>query len=479
MKLKQLLSISFFGILSHFSISQTEIFSNTGTHSFTVPDGVLTLKVECVGAGGAGGRVTPSNFLDEDAAGGGGGGAYAMSIVPVVFGDSYSLYVGVGGVNDGSSTDGEASYWEDGALVLAAGGTTRSGNDNESGALGGLAINSVGTITYSGGNGGDGDEGDADGGGGGGAAGSTGNGNNGGTVTAGSATANYGGYGGNGGDDGASGSTGGTYGGGGGGSSANGSNDRDGGEGGTGVVVISYCMVTGISPEFVCANSNTEVQISGTNFVDVDSVTVNGTSVSYTVVSDTEITINNLTGATSGEVIVYTQNGSSKALNVLEIQDYQVTVSVTSGALLTANYTGGSSATYQWVDCINMNQNVSGAIQNEFLPTSNGLYAVIIEENGCEVMSDCITADAVQIYDQDMSDLSVYPNPAQNVLWVKGITNVNSVNIYTITGQTEVINYQISNQGLEINVQSLSKGMYVIELITIHQEIKRFTFIKQ
>jgi hypothetical protein len=102
------LAISSFSILN----AQTQQFTIAGGDTFTVPSSCLTLKVECIGGGGAGGRVTPSNIFDDDAAGGGGGGAYAMSIVPVTGGNTYNVYVGNGGTNTGSSTQGEDSWWK-------------------------------------------------------------------------------------------------------------------------------------------------------------------------------------------------------------------------------------------------------------------------------------------------------------------------------------------------------------------------------
>ena len=72
---KQLLSIGLIALAPMAFFGQTnQLFTTAGPHNFTVPTGVLSVKVECVGGGGAGGRVTPSNVFDDDAAGGGGGG---------------------------------------------------------------------------------------------------------------------------------------------------------------------------------------------------------------------------------------------------------------------------------------------------------------------------------------------------------------------------------------------------------------------
>jgi len=63
------------------------------------------------------------------------------------------------------------------------------------------------------------------------------------------------------------------------------------------------------------------------------------------------------------------------------------------------------------------------------------------------------------------ADISIYPNPVQELLNIKGNSTVNSVSIMTITGQKamEVIN--ISGNG-SINVYGLLPGMYIVKIKT-------------
>ena len=151
-----------------------ETFTTSGT--WTAPPGVTEITVEVWGGGGGG--AAPSGNTGH---GGGGGGAYAMQVIPVVPGTTYSFTVGAGG---SPGNNGGNSFFEDGSDVLAAGGT--SGN-NSSGGAGGSAAASVGMTTFSGGNGGDGRSGGPSnsrfGGGGGGSAFTTANGQNGGNWT--------------------------------------------------------------------------------------------------------------------------------------------------------------------------------------------------------------------------------------------------------------------------------------------------------
>jgi len=479
MKLKLLLFSSLalgFGLTTN---AQEQQFTTDGSHSFTVPESVIGLRVECIGAGGAGGRVDPSNVFDTDAAGGGGGGAYARSIVSVSEDSTYNLVVGKGGTNTSSTNiHGGDSYFSD-TLVLAEGGLTRTGNDNESGVNGGQATNSIGDITYSGGKGGDGDESDADGGGGGGAAGSTGNGSNGGNITAGGNTTSYGGAGGRGGADGASGQAGNSYGGGGGGSSANGSSSRNGGAGADGFVVVKWAAIDTIHPSLVCATANETVTIEGSNFTVVDSVLLNGQHVLFTLINTTTIELVIDSSLHSGRVIVYTENGISQT-DTLTITRNSVSLSNDLNSL-EATYTGDSlAANWYWYNCVS-NDTVNTDSIGSFTASELGVYGVYVEENACVVQSACVvvnelavvtptdTTSTTGIRDAINNDaINLYPNPTSGKITIEANTNnsIQDVNIFDIKGSLVLHQSAKNQQKTTINISHLNAGVYIVKIIT-------------
>lgn len=462
---KSILTLLFFVLIFNCEdFAQTIQFNTAGTHNFTVPSSVITLKVECIGGGGAGGRVTPSNIFDYDAAGGGGGGAYASSVISVYADSIYQVVVGAGGMNNGTSIHGGDSYFGDGSQVLADGGSTCTGNDNSTGANGGQISNSVGTILYNGGNGGNGNEGDANGGGGGGAAGTSGNGYTGGTTNGGASQSNYGGNGGDGGFDGDNGDAGGNYGGGGGGSSAQGSNDRDGGPGASGLVVISWSEVTGFFPDTVCSNSNDTITVLGSNFTGVDSVWVNGTSVSFNVISPTQIQLVLNSGITTGQIVVKTENGKSGSLSNLVVISGVLNVLV-NGLELTAQYSGSIGATYQWVDCINGNSPINGATSSTYTATQNGLYAVVVNDFGCEMVSGCETINTVGDEIIDMNQFFIFPNPSSDAFQIGNYQSIiEMIKIVDLSGKTVLESVQVDANS-KIDVSTLLDGMYLVYLI--------------
>lgn len=446
--------------LSIISSGQVDIYTTVGTQTFVAPSGVLTVKVQCIGAGGAGGRVTPANIFDDDAAGGGGGGAYAEGIVSVNGGSTYDVVVGAGGINDGTSTNGGDSYFANGLEVLASGGETRSGNDNVTGAGGGLAINSVGAIKYNGGIGGTGDEGDTNGGGGGGAAGTSGAGSNGGELLAGGSTADYGGHGGAGGADGDFGDAGGNYGGGGGGSSCNGSDDRNGGEGAGGLVIISWSEILSLTPNTVCSGG--EVVVSGSNFSGTDSVILNGLQIPFSVTNDNELVLTIPALATSGEIIIYTPKGASQSIETLTISSGTVTINAdVTGTILTANYSGdNSSSTFQWLDCINMNDSIVGATDSVYNVTQNGLYAITVNENGCIVTSDCFTVISTSVVENTFQNqIKLYPQPTTGIVFVETTETISNLTIYNLNGEV-VFQLSDSENQTQLDLEFLPAGVY-------------------
>lgn len=187
-------------------------YNTSGANTYNAPSGCTSVLAQVWG-GGAGGAA---GFASVGGAGGGGGG-FSQSIVAVVGGNTYNLFVGAGGSSGAGA--GQDSWFVDASTVMAKGG---------SGTTGGAAASGIGDVKYSGGNAGGG--GFAQWGGGGGGAGSTANGGNGANGSPGTGGANNGGNGG--GMDGAGTPAGG---GGGGGNPAVG----PGGAGGRGLVILT------------------------------------------------------------------------------------------------------------------------------------------------------------------------------------------------------------------------------------------------
>ena len=131
----------------------TELLTTTGAGSWTKPDGVTSVTVECWGGGGAGGGATNN----PGAGAGGGGGQYAKSALTYSSAtENISYNVGTGGIaSTTAGGSGGDSTWAT-TVVIAKGGTGGEANAVPNSFIAGGEGNiagSVGDTIYFGGNG--------------------------------------------------------------------------------------------------------------------------------------------------------------------------------------------------------------------------------------------------------------------------------------------------------------------------------------
>ena len=152
------------------------LITSLNGQTFTVPENVTSICVVCVGAGGGGGWYTNP----DDAPGGGGGGLAYANNISVTPGQSFDVWVGVGG---GLGGNGGPSWFNNSTVLYAGGGSGGAVDSSTNPTAGGAGGTSSGSARNGGGNGGAGGQGDTSNspGGGGGAGGYSGNGGAGGT----------------------------------------------------------------------------------------------------------------------------------------------------------------------------------------------------------------------------------------------------------------------------------------------------------
>jgi hypothetical protein len=237
----------------------TDSYTNTG--SWICPAGVTSITVECWGGGGAGGGATGN----PAAGGGGAGGSYALKVITVVPGNTYTVTIGAAGVGStGAGGAGGDTWFNTTATIIAkggAGGAVATVNSTNGAGGTGSSVGCIGDLVYAGGNGSIGNyTSGTPGGAGGSGAGSTGAGNNAVTGTGGAAKNLNGGPGANGVANSTAGSNGSIYGGAGSGGKANSTTDRAGGNGAKGYITITYCLPLSISSQpsnaSICAGNN-------------------------------------------------------------------------------------------------------------------------------------------------------------------------------------------------------------------------------
>lgn len=130
-------------------------------------------------------------------------------------------------------------------------------------------------------------------------------------------------------------------------------------------------------------------------------------------------------------------------------------------------YANATNSTFQWLDCTT-GLPVNNEINYYFSPSQNGVYAVVVNTNGCLDTSACYSITDVGINDySSTSSFSVFPNPSDGNFILNSNQNlsVNKICIKNLSGQL-VFEKIIQNEN-QINCHlNLANGMYLIELYT-------------
>jgi hypothetical protein len=135
-----------------------------------------------------------------------------------------------------------------------------------------------------------------------------------------------------------------------------------------------------------------------------------------------------------------------------------------NGIVLTAWATG---VNYQWLDCNNGYAPITGATSQTFVPTTDGSYAVELDDNGCIDTSACYTVNGVGLDENAFFGLQLQPNPASDyiVLTHSNLPAEGRYLIYDLTGKVLTegnITRNATDQVIPINMPA---GVYAVRLV--------------
>lgn len=109
------------------------------------------------------------------------------------------------------------------------------------------------------------------------------------------------------------------------------------------------------------------------------------------------------------------------------------------------------------------NNPISGATNQTYIVTNNGTYHTIVTINGCHSLpSNQITITNVGIDDYSYDEIFIYPNPAQDIIYIQSNTPIIEANIINNLGQLVAT----SEQSNFIEVHNLSNGIYQLVIKT-------------
>ena len=166
----------------------------------------------------------------------------------------------------------------------------------------------------------------------------------------------------------------------------------------------------------------------------------------------------------SGEytAIIQTENGCDSIINIsLTIIEVDLSITNNSPSLI-AN---ALDAAFQWVDCDNDYAWMENENDELFTASSNGNYAVIVEQNACTDTSECILITNTSIQQvEDWTALKVYPNPSNG--WVNVDFGSNqekhALRVLNPLGQVLQEHEYIKQQTSALMIEE--KGFYFLEI---------------
>ncbi len=198
-------------------------------------------------------------------------------------------------------------------------------------------------------------------------------------------------------------------------------------------------------------------------------VAVSGGVTPYTYLWNTGATTPNITGLVAGlYTVTVTDNGGTgcvKTATVLISQPAAWSVSFTNvPGSLTVNASGATAPyTYKWN---------TGATTQTISTTTGSLYTVTVTDSrGCKFISSPITAARIADVMQNASlNVSAYPNPTSEILYLEFVANENDVvtiTMHDLSGRLVFAEDHTGTEGLnkmEYMLNDYAEGMYLLTL---------------
>jgi hypothetical protein len=163
----------------------------------------------------------------------------------------------------------------------------------------------------------------------------------------------------------------------------------------------------------------------------------------------------------------FSVQGVSGSLNLsyplyLSLTNIDTSVTFNSGKLIASQ----SGASYQWIDCNNGNQPITGANDQTFTPMAlTGSYAVIIGLNSCNRTSNCNEVDLTGIGATSKNLLQLFPNPSKEILHISGINpGTRAIKITDLQGRMLKTITVSEDKTLSIDLSSFPSGMYFVHI---------------
>jgi hypothetical protein len=119
---------------------------------------------------------------------------------------------------------------------------------------------------------------------------------------------------------------------------------------------------------------------------------------------------------------------------------------------------------YQWLDCNQNFQAITGATQQSFTPTSNGNYAVRTTKGNCADTSDCVLFTSGK--DLLTSKIRIYPQPVKDKLYIEMPETSQTTELVLMDAPGRLVLKEKGRNISSISVSKLPAGLYQLKVFT-------------
>src|SRR5699024_5385133 len=84
----------------------------------------------------------------------------------------------------------------------------------------------------------------------------------------------------------------------------------------------------------------------------------------------------------------------------------------------------------------------------------------------------------MSVNNQQKPNLSIYPNPAEDYLYIENLTKPAQIEIYNLSGKV-LLRQEVNGAVKQVNVSQLSEGIYLYQLHQKGQQVKMGELVKK
>lgn len=180
---------------------------------------------------------------------------------------------------------------------------------------------------------------------------------------------------------------------------------------------------------------------------------------------DSYVSPSGLNNWTATGVYYDTLQGIAGCDSIIEIDLTINTIDVSTNLVASTIAANNTTAQgYQWIDCDNGNQVITGETGMSYTPAVSGNYAVIITENGCSDTSLCTYVSVIGIEEIDNVYTKIYPNPSDGIINIVSNGTNFSLSVYNAIGQEVISKIRLSLKKETVDLSELSNGVYLLRL---------------